>query len=341
MMKRFNSVLVIGAMVAFLCGCTSEPDQQSRSGSGGGHQSMVIFCGGPTGGTFNFFANKIARIVAQGQNGFDLVAKGSGGSGENVRTLHKHGADMAIVYAGDAFLGRNGKLPGDPIYYDTVRSLSYLYNAPAQLVVRRESGIHSPQELVGRKVAIGNPGSGAAFSAERFFRHLQLWDDIIPVNLGYSKAAEEFIAGRIDAFWVLVGPPNASVMQAASSLHIALLNLDDAAVVSEFYDTYPFYTKTVIPAGTYEGQTHPVATFQDAALWCASSALSEQTVYDSLSAIYSAEGLGKLAGTHRAARDMGLANGLNGVAIPLHRGAYRFWRDKGIHVPSNIIPLPK
>ncbi|MDD3311909.1 TAXI family TRAP transporter solute-binding subunit [Pseudodesulfovibrio sp.] len=337
-------VLLLACVLAALPGCSSEPSGKpgKEAGAANGKEQprkrFLAFGGGPTGGTFNFFANKIASIVSTADEGLDIAPRGSGGSAENLRSLNKNGVDMGIVYSGDAFLGREGRLPGDPAHYDKVRALGFLYGAPAQLVVRADSDIHAVRDLTGRSVAVGNPGSGAALAAERFLRHLGLWDKMKIRHLGYSQAAQDFADKRIDAFWVLVGYPNSAVIEAASMTPIRLLDLHAEAKASGFYGQYPFYVEVEIPGGSYAGQADPVDTFQDAALWCAGASLDEGVVYDSLKAIYAGAGIKALAQAHKAARDMSVKGGLRSVSIPLHPGAVRFWREQGLAVPATLLP---
>ena len=181
---------------------------------------FVSVGGGPTGGTFNYFANGISLYVPKVYKDIKMSAEGSGGSVENVRRVHNGDFDFGISYAVDLGLGAIGKLPKDTNKYDKVRCLGYLYGAPAQLVVKADSEFKSAKDLAGKKVAVGNAGSGAATSAERFFRHIGVWDNFSPQFLGYSAAASAFKDGKIDAFWVLVGYPNASVIEAATQTKI-------------------------------------------------------------------------------------------------------------------------
>jgi len=334
-------VLILGLSLFLSFGCSSDPDtgeNGSPSEVSQKKKQFLAFGGGPTGGTFNFFANKMASIISTNYEWLDISPKGSGGSAENLRTLNKNAVDIGIIYSGDAFLGRNGKLPGDTTKYDKVRALSFLYGAPAQLVVRKDSDIQSAFDLEGKVVAIGNPGSGAALSAERFFKHLNLWDKISPRNLGYSQAAADFSDKRIDAFWVLVGYPNSSIIEAATNTPIKLLDLHNDAVQSGFYDIYPFYSKVVIPKGSYERQDSDVITFQDSSLWSASEAISEDTIYDCMKAVYSDQGLKDMVTAHKAAKNMSTHNGIKGVSIPLHPGAVKFWRKQGLDIPANLLP---
>jgi len=185
---------------------------------------------------------------------------------------------------------------------------------------------------------VGNAGSGASLAAERFFRHMELWDEINPQFLGYSPAASAFKDRKIDAFWVLVGYPNASIIEAATQDDIALVNLNKDAEESGFYEEYPFYSQVVIPAETYRGQDEPVSTFQDSTFWMANADLDEDIVYESLKLIYAPEGLKHMVTAHSAARNMSIENGLVGASVPLHPGAYKFWTEHGLNVPESLRP---
>ena len=156
--------------------------------------------GGPTGGTFNTFTNAMAVYVPKHLTDVKISSVGSGGSVENVKRVHSGESDFGLCYAVDLALGAKGKLPKDETKYDGTRVMGFLYGAPAQLVVRADSGYKSAKDLVGKRVAVGNAGSGAAASAERFFRHLGVWDNFKPQFLGYSPAASAFKDGKIDAF---------------------------------------------------------------------------------------------------------------------------------------------
>jgi hypothetical protein len=333
--------IAISLWAAFLAGCSPEGEDERKqpARTRPPRQTVsLVFNGGPSGGTFNYFANKMSALITENEKWMDITPSGSGGSLSNICALNLDQADMAILYAGDAFLGRNGKLDCEEARMDHVRTLAYLYGAPAQLVVRRDSDIHSVRDLKGKIVAVGNAGSGAALSAERFFRHLRLWNEIDHRNLGYSEAAANFGAGRVDAFWALVGYPNCSIIEAATHTPIRLIDLHGISVQSGFYDLYPFYVFTEIPSGTYAGQNEAVATFQDSALWCARKALDEDVVYLGLKAIFSEQGLEGMRSAHRAAQSMSEAHALDNLPVSLHPGAIRFWSERGKNIPAILLP---
>jgi len=299
------------------------------------HTSLV-FGGGPVGGTYNVFASAMAIELSKGVPGLEVDVKGTGGSGANLLGLDAGALGFGIVYAGDAHLGREGKLSGDPVRHENVRALACLYGAPAQLVVRADSGITTVQGLAGKRVAVGNEGSGAAVSAERFFAQIGLWDGLSKQHLGYSAAAAALADGRIDAFWVLVGWPNASVKEAAARTPVRLLDLTEQAEKAGFFDAFPFYSRTTIPAGTYPGQDAAVQTFQDASIWCASKDVSSDVVYSAMKAVFSDQGLAVLRAATPTAKETTVKGGLTGISIPLHPGAARFFKEFGMQYPLPV-----
>lgn len=339
-MRRPFFLIAACALWLLAQGCSTEPQAKPRAPQKQPEERSLTltFNGGPQGSTFNYFANKMASLISDEVGWLDIQTKSSGGSVDNLLALCSGRADMAIVYAGDAFLGRIGKLHCPETKYVDARALAFLYGAPAQLVVRLDSGINTVLDLRGKSVAVGNPGSGAAVSAEQFFRHLDLWKLIDHRALGYSEAAEDFVQGRVDAFWVLDGYPNAAVIEAATHTPVRVLDLHEAAMVTGFYQLYPFYTQATIPEGTYAGQDEPVHTFQDSALWCARVGLNEHAVQQSLDAVFSEKRLADLRHTHRAAWEMSLENGIRNLSIPLHPGAVRFWSEHGQDIPPILMP---
>ncbi|MGE4422618.1 MAG: TAXI family TRAP transporter solute-binding subunit [Pseudodesulfovibrio sp.] len=338
-MTRLSLVLFALCCLALAAtGCSSEPPGETHPMKSPGKPRTLTFNGGPRGGTFNHFANKMAAIISEDVPNLDVLAKQSAGSVSNLLALCAGDADMAIVNAGDAFLGRTGKLRCVDKKYVEIQALAFLYGAPAQLVVRADSDIHTVLDLRGKTIAVGNPGSGAALSAERFFRHLKLWTRFEHRPVGYAEAAADFAAGKVDGFWTLAGAPTGAVIEAAAAVPVRIMNLHETATVSGFYQLYPFYSHATIPAGTYPGQTEPVDTFQDAALWCARPGLDNRTVYDSLQAVFSKRRLAELRRLHGAARYMGVESGINNLSIPLHPGAVHFWSEHQLEIPPILMP---
>ena len=184
---------------------------------------MFKFSGGPSGGTFQYYASAISTLAKK--NKVNVLASSSGGSIENIRLTDSGKASFSVAYSGHVFQARNGMMKGDAKKYENVLAVAYFYGAPAQLIVRAGSGIKSAKQLVGKKVGVGNAGSGAAANAELFFTELGIWDKIERNFLGYREAAGAFGNNQLDAFWLFVGFPNASVLEAAMQNDIDMVDV--------------------------------------------------------------------------------------------------------------------
>ncbi len=328
-MKKAICAILLAALVVCL-GLTSAPATAE--------EYKAKIGGGPTGGTFNTFANAMAIFVPKQNPNIKASAVGSGGSVENVKRVNSGESTFGMCYAVDSALGFRGQLPKDTNKYDKIRSMGYLYGAPAQLVVREDSPFKSAKDLEGKRVAVGNAGSGAAASAERFFRHLGVWDKFSPQFLGYSAAASAFQDGKIDAFWVLVGYPNRSIIEAAVQVKIRLIDVHKDAEASGFYKEYA-YSPTTIPAGTYGKDMPACETFQDSTILTTSKDAPEELVYEVMKTLWSEAGMTAMTAAKKTFKAMNLQNNFSGASVPLHKGAYKFWKENNIEIPDNLKPV--
>lgn len=294
-------------------------------------RDRVVFGGGPAGGTFQVVANAIQVYKPlKDVKEFRVQAQSSAGSVENLRKTNANRQQMSVVYSGHVWLGRNGKMKNDTTKYENVFAVSYLYGAPAQLVAKKGSGIKSVKDLEGKKVGVGNAGSGAFANCELFFNHMKVWEKVERNAMGYNDAAQAFGNNQLDAFWLFTAFPSGAVIMAAQTNDIELVNLHQDALDSGFYKEYPYFAKLVIPANTYKGVTVDMPSFQDSTLWVASSEVSADTVYKMLSLIYSDEGLKHMVEQKKTFKEMSVASGVKGIVTPLHPGAERFWKEKGV-----------
>jgi len=293
--------------------------------------------GGPTGGTFNTFSNAMAIFVPKVDPNIRASSVGSGGSVENVKRVSSGESDFGLCYAVDSALGFKGKLPKDDAKYAGLRSVGYLYGAPAQLVVKARSKVKSAMDLKKKRVAVGNAGSGAAASAERFFRHIGVWDKFKPTFMGYSAAASAFKDGKIDAFWVLVGFPNRSIIEASVQEKIRLIDVGVDAEKTGFYKAFA-YSPVTIPAGTYGKGMPECKTFQDSTILSVNKDLPDELVYNITKSLWSAKGMEAMTTAKKTFREMNLTNNFRGASVPLHPGALKFWKEQGKTIPAELMP---
>ena len=294
-------------------------------------KERIVFGGGPAGGTFQVVANAVQvykpmKEVAE----FKVQAQSSAGSVENLRKTDAGKQHMSVVYSGHVYLGRNGMMKNDTKKYENVLAVAWLYGAPGQLVVHADSGIKSVKDLVGKKVGVGNAGSGAFANCELFFNHMGVWDKIERNAMGYNDAAQAFGNNQLDAFWLFTAFPSGAVIMAAQTNDIALVNLDEDAKASGFYDKYPYFAKLSVPANTYKGVDYDSPSFQDSALWVANAKVPADVVYKMLSLIYTDKGLAHMREQKKTFKFMSLKTGADGVVTPFHPGAEKFWKEKGL-----------
>jgi TRAP transporter TAXI family solute receptor len=294
-------------------------------------KERVIFGGGPAGGTFQVVANavQVYKPVKEAAD-YAVKAQSSAGSVENLRKTNAGKQQMSVVYSGHVWLGREGKMKNDPTKYENVLAVAWLYGAPAQLVVRKGSEIKSTKDLVGKKVGVGNAGSGAFANCELFFSHLGIWDKIERNAMGYNDAAQAFGNKQLDAFWLFTAFPSGAVIMAAQTNDIDMIDLGADAEASGFFEAYPYFGKLAVPAGTYRGVEHDTPSFQDSALWVANKDVPADVVYDLLSKIYTDEGLAHMKEQKKTFKHMSLDTGATNIVTPFHPGAEKFWKEKGM-----------
>lgn len=319
--KYFTAVVIIFASLMLTFAFSSDSYAKKR----------LVFGGGPSGGTFQVVANAIQVYKpVKALEDYSVKAQTSAGSVENLRKTNAGRQQMSVVYSGHIWLGRNGKMKNDPKKYEDVLAVSWLYGAPAQLVVRKGSGIKGVKDLVGKKVGVGNAGSGAFANCELFFTHMGVWDKIERNAMGYNDAAAAFGNRQLDAFWLFTAFPSGAVIMAAQTNDIDLINLDAEAEASGFYEKYPYFGKLSVPANTYRKVDYAAPSFQDSALWVANSKVPADIVYKLLSIIYTDEGLKHMVAQKKTFKNMSMKTGATGIVTPFHPGAEKFWREKGM-----------
>lgn len=294
-------------------------------------RKLIVFGGGPAGGTFQVVANAIQTYKpVKNFEDYNIKAQSSAGSVENLRKINSGQMHFATVYSGHVYLGRHGRMKNDPNKYTDVMAVAYLYGAPAQLVVRADSKIDSTKDLVGKKVGVGNAGSGAFANCELFFNHLGIWDKVERNAMGYNDAAAAFGNNQLDAFWLFTAFPSGAVIMAAQTNDIALIDLAEDAENSGFFKEYPYFSRLTIPAGTYKGVDYDVPSFQDSALLVANADTPKEVVYKLLSTVFTEEGLKHMVSQKKTFKEMSVENGTKGIVTPYHPGAIQFWKEKGV-----------
>jgi TRAP transporter TAXI family solute receptor len=243
------------------------------------------------------------------------------GKGEIAFTL---GDSLALAWAGDEEAGFKSKL-------NKLRGVSAIYPNYIQVVASKESGIKTLADLKGKRLSVGAPKSGTELNARAILAGAGLtYQDLGKVEyLPFNESVELMKNRQLDATLQSAGLGVASIRDLATSVDIVVVEIP-AAVVDKV--GLP-YVKVTIPANTYTGQSEPVQTAAVVNYLVTHSGVKDDAVYEMTKSIY--ESLPDLVAAHAAARDIKLENAMQGMPVPMHPGAEKYFAEKGIKKPAS------
>jgi TRAP transporter TAXI family solute receptor len=288
--------------------------------------NLVLATGG-TAGTYYPFGGAMAKIWNSKIKDMNVTAQTSGASGENVRLINKKEVELALVQSDTLDFAYNAKEAfKEPLKGMTV--IATLYPEIVQVVVAAGSPIKSFADLKGKKMGVGAPGSGT----EANFRQLldaygMKKEDVNAQYLSFSESAEAFKDKHIDAFIVTAGIPNAGIMDVSTQNEIRILDIP-SDVAGKMTQKYPFLAGVKVPANTYKGQTADVSTVAVNAVLIAGNQLKDDMVYNLTKALF--ESQAELASAHAKGKELNAQYAVQGVSIPFHPGAVKYFKEKGL-----------
>lgn len=321
-------IFVFIVLCAVMSGCGDKQDKK-----------WFAIYGGVIGGSFSQFAGGINQAVKHKEPDLRLQIVASAGSVENTRRVNEDTNALGVVFASESSLGYNGQeifAEGGP--KSNIRMVTLLYFAYGQFSTLQNSDIHQLEDIVGKKIACGAPGSGTAKTLERLTRAAGIWGDFTPIYRGGSSAAQELQDGQVKGFMWLVSVPNHAIIELTTMKSIRMIDLDTPAKKHGLYDKYPYYSAK-LPEGAYDGKVESVKTIMMPTVLIANKAVSDEIIYTILKHVYSPEGHQAMLNTNKAASDMTMENADKAFVIPLHDGAFKFWQEKGVEIPEIAMPV--
>lgn len=258
------------------------------------------------------------------------VAQSAHGSVANIEAIAAGQIDSGFAQSDIAYWAHTGT----GIYLDSgkvegVRAIAGLYPESIHLVARKGSNIRSVLDLVGKRVSLDEQGSGTLVDARLILSAFGLGEgDIDASHIKPIPAIEKMRAGELDAFFIVAGYPASAVMELASSAGAELIPIEGPEI-DVLIGKYGFLTRGAIPAGTYEG-IGEVNTINVGAQWIVGAKVGADLVYEITKALWNEPSLKLLQNGHPQARAITLESALEGIAIPLHPGAERYYREAGM-----------
>ncbi|MGD6841685.1 TAXI family TRAP transporter solute-binding subunit [Bacillus infantis] len=329
-MKRKSFLLSAALLLALsvilaACGGNSDEGGSDNGGEGGSEKPkfLSIVTGG-TGGTYFPLGGAFADIISD-ETGIQANAETSGASAENMNTLKDKNAEIAFSQTDIASYAKDGKLMFEGAAVDNVSAIGTLYPETIQIVTTAKSGIKSVEDLKGKKVSVGAPGSGTNPNAEQILEvHGMTFDDIDKQDLSFDESTAGIQDGTIDAAFVTAGTPTGAVEGLSATEDVVIVPIEQDKI-DALIEKYPYYIQDEVPSGTY-GLSDAVATVAVQAMLVVSNDLSEDTVYDITKAIF--ENTDKI--THAKGKLITAESALNGVGIEVHPGAQKYFDEKGV-----------
>lgn len=294
------------------------------------------FVGGPPSGVFGIFATGIGTYLSKNVPNLDVSVTATGGSVENIRRVNGGEAEMGLSFASDvheAYFGQE-QFKGKPL--TNIRAVGLVFFGVAHAITYADSGIRTVEDLIGKRVAVGTPGSGTFASAERVFRSLGVWDKITRIPLLGAQAGEAMSDGKADAFFWTGPEPDRVTMEAATKKPIRAIDIYTPATKTDFFKQYPYFARYVFPAGSYKGITEDTSTVGIPVIWYVNKDLAAPVVQKITEAAYNKDGNAHMLKVHAGSKDMVPQRALQGVTFPLHKGAEDHWRAAGLQIPEAI-----
>ncbi|MCA0170611.1 MULTISPECIES: TAXI family TRAP transporter solute-binding subunit [Bacillaceae] len=320
--KKISLFVIVLSMAMILgaCGGGSE-----SGGEANGSPSELSLLTGGTGGTYFPLGGELANIIQDETDIESANAQSSGASVENMQILQDGDADIAFTQTDIAAYATNGELMFEDGKVDNIQAIGTLYPETIQIVTLEESGIASVDELKGKKVSVGAPGSGTYANAEQVLAaHDITMDDIDAQHLAFDESTEGIQDGTIDAAFITSGTPTGAVEGLSAQKQVRILPIEQDKI-DKLIEEHPYYAEDTVKSGTYKIESD-VKTVAVLAMLVARSDLDEDYVYQVTKAIF--DNSDKI--THAKGEFITADSALDGVGIDLHPGAKKYFDEKGV-----------
>jgi len=292
---------------------------------------FLVMGGGDETGVYYQVVLGVCKLVNEklGSQGYNCVGNQALGSVMNIKSLWANVLDFAVVQSDHTWQAYNGKEKWKGRPYEGLRSVFGIYTETVMLVTRVDSGITAVNDLRGKRVSVGNLGSGTrenAVDVLRVYGMEDWWSDISDRELEVHDAVRALWRKKIDAFFFTVGNPWGEGQKLAKRVKIRMIPIDSPGI-KQFVADKPSYVITAIPGGIYKGVDKDVPTFGVKATLVTSEKQSEEKVYNLVKTVF--ENLDRFRKMHPAFASIQPEDMLKELSAPLHPGALRYYKEKG------------
>ena len=316
-MTIFKSIAIASALVAGTAATAQE-------------KFITIGTGGQTGVYF-VVGQSICRLVNRdsAKTGLKCTAPSTGGSIANINAIKAGDMDMGVAQSDWQFHAYNGSSQFEGDKFDKERAVFSVHAEPFNVIARTDSGIESFDDLKGKRVNVGNPGSGQRATMEVVLdaKGWTMDDFALASELKPAEQAAALGDNKVDAIIYTVGHPNGSIQEAVSTVDAKLVPVEGEAIDKLVADN-PFYAYSTIPGGMYKGTDADVKTFGVKATFVTSADVDEEVVYEVVKAVF--DNFDRFKKLHPAFENLKEEEMIkDGLSAPLHDGAAKYYKERG------------
>ena len=297
----------------------------------GAVEFITIGTGGVTG-VYYPTGGAICRLVNKGRkkHGVRCSVESTGGSVYNINTIRAGELDMGIAQSDWQYHAYNGtaKFKKQGPFKD-LRAVFSIHSEPLTIIARKDAGIKKVEDLKGKRVNIGNPGSGSEATWNVIWTAMGNKNSDLGL-VAQMKSAETPAAlcdNKIDALSWAVGHPNALTKEATTTCDAVLVTMKNAAITKLIKDN-AFYSYATIPGGMYRGNPNDTTTFGVGATFVSSTKTPAKLVYEVVKAVF--ENFKAFKKFHPAFKNLKESDMIkDGLSAPLHDGAIKYYKERG------------
>jgi uncharacterized protein len=296
-------------------------------------QFITIGTGGVTG-VYYPTGGAICRLVNKdrAEHGIRCSVEATGGSVYNVNTMRQGELDMGVVQSDVQYnaLKGEGEEFQDAGPFEDLRAVFSVHPEPFTVVARADSGIETFDDLKGKRVNVGNPGSGQRSTMEVLMDAKGWTMDDFPLasELKSAEQSQALSDNNVDAIVFTVGHPNGSIQEATTTLDARLIPVSGPEV-DQLVESNPYYSKATIPGGMYRGTDKDIETFGVKATFVSSAAVPDEVVYAVTRAVF--ENFDDFKKLHPAFANLQKEDMVTeALSAPLHPGAEKYYKEAGL-----------
>lgn len=311
-------IIFVSLLMALTVGCSKSANKN------------YVFATGGTSGTYYSFGGVIANLWNNNIEGLNITAQSTGASAENLRLINRGEAELAFVQNDVMDYAYNGTDMFEGEILSNFSAILTLYPEVVQIAATKSSGIRSIADMKGKRVSVGDAGSGTEFNAKQILEAYGLtFNDIRKSNLSFKESSDGLQNGTLDACFVVAGVPNAALQELSLSADMTLVPIGNTQIV-EIISQYKYYTEVNIPADTYKGVESDTRAIAVKATIAVNNNIPDEEVYNMIKTIFDKQSDLSLA--HAKGNELNIEEAPKGISIPFHPGAVKYYEELGYHV---------